>query len=136
MKQIDGKWWRLGDFLSRKRASLDTFVSLKPLVWPGTYDLVVSSGGSQGTGVGATAQSVYRLLRGNLYKVFEVVDGSWNWTTTESAAVLYPDAEARGPIQVRTIRKTTGRSEISKCAVHRWNPAAFVFAPSGSCGAK
>jgi hypothetical protein len=53
MKRIDGKWWILGRFLSRRSSELGAFVSLRQLVWSGTHDLIVRAGGSQGTGVGA-----------------------------------------------------------------------------------
>ena len=129
MKQIDGKWWNLASLLGRNRGELDAFVSLKPLVWPGTYDVILRAGGSQGTGVGATTQSVYRILRGNMYKVFEVVDGSYNWTSTESANVTYPgpDDDVKTIVARRIRNSANGGRKVTSCEAFRWNPKEFVF---------
>jgi len=91
---------------------------LKQLVWHRTYDLIVHGGSSQGTGVGATTQSVYRLLRGNMYKVFDVVEESWNLSSAKSAKVSYP-TEAGDAIVVRSVG--------ARCEAFHWKSEAFAF---------
>ena len=67
-KQESGVWWVLGSFVcgGPRNRMQDPFIELKPLISPGTSDIIVHSGGSQGTGVGAAQFTVYRVFKGQL----------------------------------------------------------------------
>ncbi len=84
-KKREEGWWQIGVFgCCEARAGVARpFVELRETVWPGTTDLVVHAGGSQGTGVGQMTLGIYRMWQGRLYPVLDVVESAWNWAGSE-----------------------------------------------------
>lgn len=124
-KQESGVWWVLGSFVcgGPRNRMQDPFIELKPLISPGTSDIIVHSGGSQGTGVGAAQFTVYRVFKGQLYQVLDIVEYAYNWTSDEKTQIHFRDRS----IIVRRTRKSRNQ-ETTSSEMYRWDAGRFMFA--------
>lgn len=123
LKQEGDDWWLVGSFscCGPSGRAAEPFVEWKSLVWPGTQDLILHTGGAYGTGVGQTNYQVYRLLRGHMYLVFEIDENSYNSRETIQTKVL-----PLSPGKIATLRT---RGKAAACTNWNWNPPKFRFEP-------
>lgn len=121
LKQEGDSWWLVGSFscCGPSGHAAEPFAEWKELVWPGTQDLIIHAGGSQGTGVGQTNYQVYRLLRGHMYLVFEIDENTYNWRETIDTKVL--------PVSPGKLATRRTRGKATTCANWTWNPMKFRF---------
>lgn len=135
-KQQEAQWWAVGEFLFKSVGTETVPIALRSVVWPDHKDIVIHQGGSQGTGVGETTLSIYRLLHGRLYRVLETTKEKWTWTTSESNQIEYPNLVATGAPPVITVRRSeqTGQHRRSSQKKFRWdaNQFSFVLIPSST----
>ena len=124
LKQEGDSWWLVGSFscCGPSGHAAQPFAEWRELVWPGTKDLIVHTGGAYGTGVGQTNFQVYRLLRGHLYLVFEIDENTYNWRETIDTKVL-----PLSPGKLATLRT---RGKATTCTNWNWNPSKFRFEPA------
>lgn len=133
-QQNGSPWWQLGTFLSGGPTNQpqDPFLELRETVWPGTKDLILHSGGSQGTGAGEVRLSILRLLRGHLYEVLNLTESAYNWTSSESSQFTYPNLSSRATpprLLVRTQKRAHGRTSTTR-QTYRWDAKRFAFLPA------
>lgn len=127
-----GVWWNLATFLTGGPTNQrqHPFLELRATVWPGTQDLILHHGGSQGTGVGQVELSIHRLLRGHLYNVLTLTESAHNWTRQESSRITFPQPGAPSPrLLVRTTIRTNRRITTTR-RTYQWHPTRFAFLPS------
>jgi len=129
MKRDGGEWWSLGTFICCGTQGLDVraFAEWRELVGTGTRDILVhqTSIGGNG-GAGETRLKAFRIWRGHLYPVFDIVESAHYWLSAESTRISYPQ---NGRIVIR--RDFTGpKPRKSVCTAMQWNVAAFAFQPS------
>lgn len=130
LKQEGAEWWLVGSFscCGPSGHAAEPFAEWKELVWSDTKDLIVHAGGASGTGVGQTNYQVYRLLRGQMFLVFEAEENAYNWRETTTTQIL-----STSPGKLATIR-TRGKS--STCTNWQWDATKFLFAPAAPRPAK
>src|SRR5205085_1865481 len=130
-KNVDGIWWRLGEFVwgGPGLPYVEQFIELKQTVRYGTTDLIVRSGGPQGSGVGERKLSVYRVLTGHLYRVLQIVESAYNFAGEESSRVVYPDVNSLTGTATIVVNRTkqVGQRRTSQCIPFRWDAAQFAF---------
>lgn len=83
--------------------------------------MIIHTGGAYGTGVGQTNYQVYRLLRGQMYLVFEIDENQYNWRETIDTKVL--------PLSIGKIATLRTRGKSGICTHWQWNPEKFIFEP-------
>ncbi|MBS1830354.1 MAG: hypothetical protein JST93_33945 [Acidobacteria bacterium] len=134
LKKQAGEWWSLGAFSCCQPGTHapETFLELRQMVWYGTNDIVLHTGGRYGSGIGEHRMRIFRVWNSHLYQVFDIKESAYNWSTSEEAQVTFPSAGA-GPhdevvILVRRT-KSDGRRRTSSCELHRWDASQFVFVP-------
>jgi hypothetical protein len=143
-KKLDGVWWELGSFgcCAIGGTNPDPFVELRDTVWPGTKDIVAHQGGAQGTGVGEWRLLIYRVWKGQLYKVFDIVESAYNLVESESSQIAYPDTDSYTAPRIIIVDRTTEREHrrAPTCIKYRWDPDRFAFLRAstrrGSCGSE
>ena len=153
-----GDAWRVvGDFsywYHWEPNEAERFIELREIVWSGRKEMIVRDY-SGGTGVGATAISIYRMNDGFLYRVFHTTEdrhsfiigqGSTEyehrtieflehaWNEPASIIVRY-GKRTEPPEQGQPVRRS------SACSVYKWDAVNFIFseeraAPPGLCSAK
>jgi hypothetical protein len=131
-KQEDGVWWELGSFRCCGPGGsprVEPFIELRETVWYGTKDIVVHLGGPQGTGVGERDVSIYRVLRGRLYKVLQIVEWTYNLAGEETSRIDYPDVGSSVGPSVIAVKKTkqVGSRRTVQCTPYQWDRARFAF---------
>lgn len=128
LKEMSGAWWEIGAFLHQGHHA---FLEVETTVWPGTNDVIVRSGGSQGTGVGEVDLSIYRIWHGRLYRVLQIVENAYNFTGSVESTVTYPVLPTSGaPAIIVHQTNQTGQRRDSKCLAYRWDLERFAFVPT------
>jgi len=130
-KKENGIWWQLGSFTRCASGSQlpDPFVELRQIVWYGTNDLIVHAPGPHGTGVGELRLKIYRVWKGRLYKVFDVVEWAYNLSASESSRITYPGTDSYTSPRVIVVRRSqeTQNRRKATCIPYLWDANRFFF---------
>jgi hypothetical protein len=142
--QADG-WWEVGRFGYRWHwdpNKAERFVELREILPYGGKDILVRDM-SGGTGASGTQLSIYRLLNGRLYRIFETEEESWGYvygaakTVSQRSIIDYPTDDTKGErfLVVRRVERTEPDeptkaypvTENTSCSPFRWNADRFAF---------
>lgn len=140
-KKENGVWWQLGGFFCCGPGSQpnDPFIEMRQIVRYGTNDIVIHAGGSQGTSAGAWQLMVFRVWKGSLYKVLDIVESAYNFAGPEQTRVSYPNTEHSSAPPVISVHRTkeVRNRRSSTCTQYRWDADRFAFvvlaSSRGSC---
>ena len=131
LKKDLGEWWALGSFVccGPGARTLNPFIELKETVWHGTKDLIVHGVGAHGSGVGEMRQLIYRVWKGQLYKVLDVVEGAYNLAGSERTRIVYPNVDSQAGPRVLVVHRIpeAGNRRNASCTPYRWDSAKFAF---------
>lgn len=129
LKNEKGTWWELGSFFCCGPSGRvqEPFVELRQTVWHGTNDLIVHAVGAHGTGVGEGRLMIYRVWKGNLYKVLDISEWEYNMRDSETSRIFFPDMESHASPQVITVIKDSQKRRKATCIPYRWEVKKFAF---------
>ena len=129
LKRESDTWWQVGSFACCLSRSVEPFVELRETVWPGTKDILIHRMSAQGTGVGSGDLQIYRMWRGRLYKVFDIVESSYDFAHTVTTQIHYPDEESNSsPRRIVVHRSVEANSrKRSECLPYQWDASKFAF---------
>jgi hypothetical protein len=131
LKKEGGVWWELGGFACCGPGSRDpdSFIELKDTVWYGIKDLIVHQGASHGTGVGEIDLAIYRVWKGHLYRVFNIVESAYTMQESESSRITYPNVDSSSAPRIIVVQRTKemGHRTTTTCVPYRWDTARFAF---------
>ena len=129
LKNEKGTWWEIGSIFccGPSRMAKERFVELRQTVWHGTNDLIVHAVGAHGTGAGEGRLMIYRVWKGNLYKVLDISEWAYNMRDSETSRIFFPDMESHASPQVITVIKDSQKRRKATCIPYRWEVKKFSF---------
>lgn len=158
LDQAGGRWFRVGEFTNPSPHGSPE-IELKEVVQHGALDILLRLHPS-GTDIAVwTELSIYRMLRGRLYRVFGVTEETearamgpataGPWINTRET-VYYPEREEGQPVRIVVHRTeavlgddipltgggVAARSKPAGCAVWRWDQATFRFVRDQAAAAR
>lgn len=141
--QQDG-WWQVGSFHSWwhwNDNQAERLIELREVVRAGRKDILVRTTAG-GTGVAETTFSIYRLLNGRLYQVFQTMEDGYHYvygsgmTVSDTRTIDFVEGDSQSPfLVVHNVAKTEPDEptksnpvqEKKSCSVYRWDSGQFTF---------